>query len=100
MTALISSAQSAVRPWSSIDAQTVDDWDIPQQNIDVCLNCELCADKCDNCHRWNATANGRPRKEIDMDLLAEMLSLRKCNKEMCAALGVSKATLQRAKKEI
>lgn len=95
------SALSAVRPWRSIDAEP--EWagfeTIPQQKIDVCLMCSYCADACDVCdgdgNLKKVNRRGRPRKEIDAELLREMLKLRRCRKDMCRALGISDKTLQR-----
>lgn len=97
---LAESARSAVLPWNSLDALTIDV--LPQQEIDVCLMCALHADACDRCDgKGNLSASvGRPKKEIDMSLLREMLKLKRCNKDMCSALNISEATLIKAKKEI
>lgn len=99
---LLDSAQRAVPPWRSLDAEAAESGfeRLPQQEIDVCLMCEHCAAHCDNCGEWNARRHGRPRKEIDDALFMEMLRLRRCNEEMCAALGISRRTLQRKKKQI
>ena len=39
-------------------------------------------------------------KDIDTALLREMLALKKCNREICAALGISTRKLQYMKKEL
>lgn len=97
---LAESAAGACLPWNSIDAES-DLFDaLPQQSIDICLMCSHCADHCDHCGEWNAKRHGRPRKEIDTDLLREMLTLKKCNREICAALGISTRKLQYMKKEM
>ena len=97
---LSESAAGAVLPWFSLDAVN-DNYDaLPQQSIDICLMCERCASHCDHCGDWNTKRMGRPRKEIDTELLKEMMKLKRCNKEMCAALGVSERTLQRAKRAL
>lgn len=97
---LTESASRAVLPWRSLDAERDKDAidRLPQQNIEICLSCEHCASHCENCRDWQGIKSGRPRKEIDIELLREMLHLRRCNREMCAALGCSERTLQRAKK--
>ena len=107
MTATYETPISAVRPWFSIEAKTdVNDWEqLPQQRIDVCLMCPFCAETCDRCDgRGNVSAEragrGRPRKEIDYTMLRELMALRKQNREMCAALGISNRTLVRAKNKI
>lgn len=91
----------AVRPWFSLDAVTKNDFErLPQQKIEVCLMCQHCASHCDICDEWNVGGRGRPRKEIDTVKLAEMLRLRRCNRDICTALGISERTLQRAKKTL
>ena len=97
----------AVLPWFSIDAKSdINDWEkLPQQRIDVCLMCQHCASACDRCDgvgnlKSERKAKGRPKKEIDTELLREMMQLRKCNSQMCAALGISNRTLVRAKNRI
>lgn len=101
---LIDSARSAVHPWFSLDAEAEqDDFErLPQQRIEICLMCPHCAAACDKCDGDGNLRGerGRPRKEIDVVLLREMMRLRKCNSAMCAALGVSKRTLNRAKNMI
>lgn len=99
---LTDSAAGAIRPWFSLDAVCADnDFErLPQQSIDVCLMCPHCASHCDHCGEWNTKHHGRPRKEIDTDLLKEMLRLKRCNKEVCTALGISVKTLQRVKKTL
>ena len=97
---LAESAAGAVLPWNSIDAES-DLFDaLPQQSIDICLMCSHHSDRCDHCGDWNAKRQGRPRKEIDTELLREMLTLKKCNREICAALGISTRKLQYMKKEM
>ena len=100
MLTLYETAARAVAPWNSVDAvsETSDFERLPQQNIEVCLMCKHCAAYCDNCRDWQGIKSGRPRKEIDTELLREMMHLRKCNKECCQVLGISERTLQRAKK--
>ena len=97
----------ATPPWFSIDAKNdVDDWErLPQQSIDVCLMCQHCASACDRCDgtgnlREERGRPGRPKKEIDTKLLMEMMKLKRCNAECCAALGISNRTLVRAKNKI
>lgn len=93
------SAAGAVLPWRSLDAETDSAFEkLPQQSIEICLMCKHCAAYCDNCRDWRGIKSGRPRKEIDTNLLREMMKLKKCNRECCQALGVSERTLQRAKK--
>lgn len=103
-------AISAVRPWSSIDAESGTVFDramLPQpdeQEVRVCLMCEHCADACDICDGLgNLTQKrraGRQPLDIDLDLLRDMMRLRRCNREMCAALGVGDTTLRRYKKKV
>lgn len=97
---LAESAAGAVMPWNSIDAESDRFESLPQQSIDVCLTCQHRAEHCDNCGDWQTRRIGRPRKEIDYDALREMLTLKKVNKEICAALGISVRTLQSIKKEM
>lgn len=97
---LSESAARAVLPWNSLDAVS-DQFDaLPQQSIDICLMCCHAASRCDHCGEWNTTKIGRPRKEIDTELLREMLRLKRCNREICAAFGVSERTVQRLKKTL
>lgn len=97
---LAESARGAVMPWDSLDAETDLFEKLPQQKIEVCLMCQHSAAHCDICNDWNAGKRGRPRKEIDRELLREAMKLRRCNREMCAALGVSRGTLIKYKKEM
>lgn len=97
---LVESARSAVYPWNSIDAGDPLYNALPQQNIDICLMCPHCAEHCDNCSEWNADKRGRPKASIDYEMLREMMKLRRCNRELCAAFGVSKRTIQRIKNEM
>lgn len=92
------SAAGAVLPWNSIDAESALFEALPQQSIDICLMCSNSAAHCERCGDWRTEKRGRPRKEIDYDKLREMMALKRCNREMCAALGVSLTTLQEAKK--
>lgn len=96
---LAESARNAVLPWFSTDADVgIKLFEVlPQQEIDVCLQCELCAESCDKCDGRGNLSKGRGRsvKEIDTELLRSMLRLRRCREEMCSALGVSKRTLDR-----
>lgn len=94
------SAARATLPWNSIDAESTLFDALPQQSIDICLMCQHCAAHCENCGEWNTGKLGGPRKPIDYDLLREMLSLKKCNREICSALGISKRKLQYLKKEM
>lgn len=99
---LITGAIGAVRPWNSVDANVKFDT-LPQQRIDFCLMCQHCADACDKCDGQGNLRNtkmGRPKKEIDYDLLREMLTLKSCNAEMCKALGVGLTTLKQAKRAL
>ena len=102
MNTLYIGAQKAVRPWNSVDAGEPIRHELPQQKIEICLCCPLCADSCDFCdgNRFVKQKRGRRKADVDTELLREMLVLRKCNREMCAALNVSKATLTRYKKQI
>ena len=101
--ALYRMVSGAVRPWHSLDA--IADCGIsklPQQEIDVCLMCPLHADACDKCdgHGNLRRGRGNPPKEIDTEKLMEFMRLKRCNKECCAALGISKTTLLKAKKQL
>lgn len=96
-------ASTAVLPWKSPDADqnsTTEYADLPQQDIDICLMCQHCASACDKCDgKGNLRrSGGRPAISVDGDLLRRMLRLRKCNREICAALGCSTRTLIRLKK--
>ena len=97
---LYESAAGAVMPWNSIDADDAMFDALPQQSIDICLNCSHAASHCENCGDWNTKKTGRPRKQIDTELLHEMLRLKRCNKDICTALGVSERTVQRIKKAL
>ena len=99
---LIKSAERSTRPWFSLDAMSDEEpfEKLPQQSIDICLMCEHCASYCDNCREWSGVKQGRPQKEIDTEKLLEMMKLKRCNKDICKALGVSERTLQRIKKAI
>ena len=100
MQTLYESAAGAVLPWNSIDAVS-DMFDaLPQQSIDFCLNCAHSASHCENCGDWNLKKTGRPRKVTDTEMLREMLRLKRCNKDICTALGVSERTVQRMKKAL
>ena len=100
MQTLYESAAGACLPWKSIDAVS-DQFDaLPQQSIDICLMCRHAASHCEHCGDWNTRKTGRPRKDIDTELLCEMLRLKRCNKDICAALGVSERTVQRLKKSL
>ena len=98
---LYESASGAVWPWNSIDAGEPLLDALPQQEIEVCLMCEYCADACDHCDgKGNLTSRGRPPASYDAAQLLEMMRLKRCNKDMCAALGISRKTLLKAKKAI
>lgn len=99
---LLQMADGAVAPWNSTEAESGFFERLPQQEIDVCLFCLHQAEYCDNCNDWTRGKEkpGRPKKEIDRELLRKMMRLRRCNKEMCAALGISVGTLSKYKKEI
>lgn len=100
MQTLYESAAGACLPWNSIDAVS-DRFDaLPQQSIDICLMCSHAASHCDHCGEWNTRKTGRPRKDIDTELLREMLRMKRCNADICAALGVSERTVQRLKKSL
>ena len=99
---------SGVYPWRSIGA--VDESVMlarlpvtPEHDIDVCMCCKHSAESCDRCDgRGNLRreATGRPRAQIDITLLRELMQAQRTNRQMCAALGVSNSTLARAKKQI
>lgn len=96
---------TAFLPWNSPyreDNVLYDFERLPQQSIDICLLCPLHSDSCDKCDGERNLSNGigRPKAEIDTELLRDMLRLRRTNKEMCDALGVGLSTLQKAKREI
>lgn len=104
MTTLYEKLSLSVPPWRSLEAISAFKDDdpllaLPQQEIDVCLMCEHCADACDRCDgKGNlGQKRGRPAKEIDTAKLRDLLRLRVCNREMCAALGVGERTLQKYK---
>ena len=97
------SARGAVLPWNSTDREEKSDYSVlPQQKIDICLLCPLHASSCDKCdgNRKLKMGVGRPRIEVDTDLLREMIRLRRTNKEMCAELGINQKKLQREKSKI
>ena len=96
---LAESANRAVLPWRSLDAESLLFEALPQQQIDICLMCQHSATHCDNCNDYT-NQKRRPKAKIDMELLKEMLRLRQCNKEMCKALKISEPTLIKAKKEL
>lgn len=101
MKTLYESAAGAVMPWNSIDAKTKIFGEIPQQDIEICLMCRHHDGACDSCDgKGNVTKKGRPKKEIDTDLLRELLRLKRCNADCCAALKISGGTLQKAKKKL
>lgn len=100
MQTLYESAAGAVLPWNSLDAVSGQFDALPQQSIDVCLMCIHAASHCDNCGEWNTAKTGRPRKEVDTELLRDMLRLKRCNRDICMALGVSERTVQRLKKTL
>lgn len=100
---------SAKAPWNSLDALTAYKYTVtPQEEIDFCLSCCLCASSCDRCdgrgnlrmQKNGTVCRGRPRAEIDTELLLEMLSLKRRNKEICAALGISEPTLIKEKRRL
>ncbi len=104
---LYESAAGATLPWNSIDAGSplidallIDA--LPQQQIDICLMCPHHADACDKCDGEGnlRKTDGRPQAEFDRPLLLEMMRLKRSNVEMCAALGISRRTLFRAKRQI
>lgn len=95
---LAESAAGATLPWNSIDADSAMFDALPQQSIDICLMCEHSSAYCDMCSEWNTKKVGKPRKEIDRDLFLEMVRLKRCNNEICNALGISIRTVQRLKK--
>ena len=99
---LYESVLGATLPWNSLDAQRKARIDVlPEQDIEICLSCRLRAEDCDRCDgKGNLATRGRPRKEIDTELLREMLRLKRCRKDICAALGIGKDTLNKAKKEL
>lgn len=97
---LAESASRATLPWNSIDAGSAMFDALPQQSIDICLMCQHHAAHCDNCGEWNTVKRGVPRKDIDYDRLRELLTLKKCNREICSALGISVRKLQYLKKEL
>ena len=105
MLTLYESAASAVAPWNSVDAENdISDFErLPQQKIDFCLICPLCASDCDRCdgnRRLKRLNSGRPAKEIDSEMLREMLRLRRTNKEMCAAFGIGRTRLIEEKRKL
>lgn len=100
---LAESARGAVWPWNGIDAGNKLPDTLPQQEIDVCLCCPLCVESCDRCsgdRQLRRATGGHPRTDIDIDLLRDMMRLRKTNAEMCAALGIGLTKLQNEKKKL
>ena len=102
MRTILEMAGGACLPWNSTDAgKPVRFEQLPQQNIDLCLMCPLHAGSCDSCDgHMNVKAIGRPKVEVDTQLLREMMKLKRTNAAMCAALGISKTTLVKLKKEL
>lgn len=96
------SAMGAVLPWNSLYREDRRSYEtLPQQEIDICLLCPLHATSCDKCDgERNVTTIGRPKANLDTELLRNMMRLRRTNKEMCAALNISEPTLIKAKKKI
>lgn len=96
-------ASRACLPWNSVDAgKAVKFESLPQQKIDICLMCPLHAGSCDHCdgHRTVKKDRGRPRAEVDTELLREMMKLKRPNTEICAALGIGKTKLAEEKRKI
>ena len=105
MRTLESIMASAVAPWNSVDSVTITFYVTPQEEIDRCLSCPHCASSCDRCDGSGnlCIPKGsvvRRKSEIDMAALRNMLAENRCNREMCAALGISVSTLNRTKKRL
>lgn len=102
--------EQAVLPWRSaealdVGAQTARLPFPSEQDVEICMLCPHCAEACNRCDgRRNVKEasngkRGRPRKEIDEALFRRMMQLRRCNKDMCAALRISERTLISRKKD-
>lgn len=96
---LVESTYRATPPWNSIDAGRPIVDALAQQYVDTCLMCPHGAECCDYCKGdANPRKGGRPKKEVDIDLLRELVALQKRTAEICAALGVSERTVRNLKK--
>jgi len=100
---LYESARRAQRPWETPDSgiATAKWTKVPQQDIDICLECPLNASACDICdgHRNISVPSKRGRRSsIDPDTLRRLMKLRKTNRELCNFFGVDISTIKRAKK--
>lgn len=92
---------TAVAPWNSPYREEKSGSNTEsQQNIDFCLNhCPYADSECCNCLSGGKPKAGRPGK-IDLDQLAEMLTLKRTSKEICQAFGVTKMAVSLAKKKL
>lgn len=87
----------AVAPWESEDAKAVEARPIEthstQEQIDYCVNhCPYA--KCIDCMGGGKSEKkGRPR-QYSQQILRELMTLKRTNAEMCAALGCSERTLR------
>lgn len=87
----------AVAPWNSEDAKAVEARPIEthstQEQIDYCVNhCPYA--KCIDCMGGGKSEKkGRPR-QYSPQILRELMTLKRTNAEMCAALGCSERTLR------
>lgn len=95
---LVESTYRATLPWNSMDAQRPIVDALAQQYVDTCLMCPYGAECCDFCSGNGQPRKGRPKKEVDIDLLRELVALQKRTAEICAALGVSERTVRNLKK--
>jgi len=96
---------AAVLPWRSIDAvdELYERARLPHDSMDEINRCLECTyPECDDCIAKNRCAmrRGRVSKAVGMELMAELMGTGATQREMCAALGVSAATLRRWKGEL
>lgn len=96
---------AAVLPWKSIDA--VDEWyeraGLPvdsMEEIDRCLECTY--PECEDCIAKErcVARKGGVSKAVGMALMAELMAAGATARELSAALGVSRQTVQRWKREL
>ena len=94
---------TAVAPWNSPFREEKSGLHTDsQQNIDFCLNhCPYADSECCNCLSGGKPkkAEGRPKK-IELERLAEMLTLKRTNSEICQAFGVTRRAVELAKKKL
>lgn len=94
----------ATAPWNSIDAKGnfLDDYiQDSMDTINKCLNCKY--DACYNCLASRASKQekvGRPKVEIDLDLLRLLLSTNTPTETLCQMFHCSKRTIYSRKAEL